>query len=45
MNVAQNLRELFEVDLGLGLTVIGFEQLVVYFGLLLNLLPSYLRSR
>merc|ERR1719341_642753 len=31
-----------EVDLGLGLSVIGLEQLRLYFQLLVTLLPSYL---
>ena len=43
-NGRRSIKALFKVDLGLGLTVIGLEQLGIYFQLLLTLLPSYLRS-
>ena len=43
-NGRRSIKALFKVDLGLGLTVIGLEQLGLYFQLLLTLLPSYLRS-
>ena len=39
-----NLLKLTQVDLGLGMTIVGLEQLLEYFDLLLTLLPSYLRS-
>ena len=43
-NGRRSIKALSKVDLGLGLTVIGLEQLGLYFQLLLTLLPSYLRS-